>query len=49
VWEIWQELNARIFHHKLAPSFIIVDKIKSEAILWALAGAKKLSNFLPGE
>jgi hypothetical protein len=49
VWAIWQEQNARIFHHKLAPSFIIVDKIKSEARLWVLAGVKKLGDFMPGE
>jgi hypothetical protein len=49
VWELWQEQNARIFHHKLAPTFVIVDRIKSEARLWVLAGAKKLGELLPGE
>jgi hypothetical protein len=39
---------ARIFHHKLTP-FVIVDKIKSKARLWVLAGAKKLSDFMPEE
>jgi hypothetical protein len=49
VWELWQERNVRIFHHKLAPTFVIVDRIKSEARLWVLAGAKKLGELLPGE
>jgi hypothetical protein len=39
---------AHIFHHKLTP-FVIVDKIKSKARLWVLAGAKKLSDFMPEE
>jgi hypothetical protein len=49
VWELWQERNARIFHHKLAPTFVIVDRIKSEARLWVLARAKKLGDLLSGE
>jgi hypothetical protein len=49
VWEIWNERNARVFHNKSAPSFVILDKIKSEARLWVLAGAKKLGSIMPGE
>jgi hypothetical protein len=49
VWEIWQERNAHIFHHKLSPTFVIVDKIKCEARLWVLVGAKKLDDLMPGE
>jgi hypothetical protein len=49
VWEIWQERNARIFHHKLSPTFVIVDKIKCEARLWVLVGDKKLDDLMPGE
>jgi hypothetical protein len=49
VWEIWQERNARVFRKKLAPTFIILDKIKSEARLWILAGAKGLGDLMPGE
>jgi hypothetical protein len=48
-WEIWQERNAHIFYHKLAPSFVIIDKIKGEARLWVLAGVKKLGDLIPGE
>jgi hypothetical protein len=49
VWEIWQERNARVFHNKLSPSFVLLDKIKNEARLWVLAGAKDLGILMPGE
>jgi hypothetical protein len=49
VWEIWKERNARVFRHKLSPTFVILDKIKGEARLWVLAGAKGLGNLMPGE
>jgi hypothetical protein len=49
VWEVWNERNARIFHNKLSPSLVIVDRIKAEARLWVLAGAKKLGTIMPGE
>jgi hypothetical protein len=29
--------------------FVIVDRIKAEARLWVLAGAKKLGTIMPGE
>jgi hypothetical protein len=47
-WEIWNE-NARIFQNKHASSMVIVDKIKKEARLWVTAGAKCLSELIPGE
>jgi hypothetical protein len=47
VWEIWQERNARIFRKKLSPTFVILDKIKCEARLWVLAGAKRLGKMIP--
>jgi hypothetical protein len=49
VWEIWQERNARVFRNKLSPTFVLLDKIKNEARLWVLAGAKGLGNLMPGE
>jgi hypothetical protein len=49
VWEIWKERNARVFRHKASPSFVIVDKIKCEARLWVIAGAKRLGDLMPGE
>jgi hypothetical protein len=44
VWAIWNERNARVFHNKQSPTFVILDKIKVEACLWVLAGAKKLGS-----
>jgi hypothetical protein len=49
VWEIWNERNASVFRNKQSPFFVILDKIKVEARLWAIAGAKKLGSILPGE
>jgi hypothetical protein len=49
VWEIWKERNVRVFRHKLSPTFIILDKIKCEARLWVLAGAKRLGDMMPEE
>jgi hypothetical protein len=49
VWEIWSGRNSRGFRNKQSPSFVILDKIKVEVRLWAIAGAKKLGSILPGE
>jgi hypothetical protein len=49
VWEIWSDRNTRIFCNKQFSSFVILDKIKVQARLWAIAGAKKLGSILPGE
>jgi hypothetical protein len=49
VWEIWQERNARIFRHKLSPSFVLVDKINCEARLWVYTGGKRLGDLMPEE
>jgi hypothetical protein len=49
VWKIWSKRNARVFRNKQSPSFVILDKIKVEARLWAIAGAKKLGSILLGE
>jgi hypothetical protein len=49
VWEIWKERNARAFRKKLSPTFVILEKIKCEARLWVLAGAKRLGIIMPGE
>jgi hypothetical protein len=49
VWEIWKERNARVFWHKLSSAFVIFDKIKREARLWVLAGAKWLRDLMPEE
>jgi hypothetical protein len=49
VWEIWKEWNDRIFRNKLSPTFVILDKIKCEARLWVIVGAKRLGDLMPGE
>jgi hypothetical protein len=49
VSEIWLERNARVFCHKASPTFVLLDKIKCEARLWVLAGAKGLGTLIPGE
>ena len=48
-WEIWKERNARIFRNMAAPTTIVVSRIKEEARLWALAGAKHLSLLMSRE
>jgi hypothetical protein len=47
VWEIWKERNRRIFDHKEIAVSLLLAKIKEEAGLWALAGAKRLREFVP--
>jgi hypothetical protein len=49
VWDLWKERNARVFRHKIFPSFQILDKIKYEARLWDIARARRLGNLMPGE
>jgi hypothetical protein len=39
-WEVWNEINARVFRRKHTPSFILLSN-KKEARLWVIAGAKK--------
>jgi hypothetical protein len=48
-WEVWNERNARVFRSKSAPAQVVFDKIRGEARLWVLAGAKSLSNLMPRE
>jgi hypothetical protein len=48
-WEIWNERNARVFRNKHAPPLVLFTMIKYEAKLWVIAGAKCMSNFIPGD
>ncbi|KAI5014033.1 hypothetical protein ZWY2020_055423 [Hordeum vulgare] len=48
-WEVWSERIARVFLNLTVPLTIIINKIKQEAFLWALAGAKHLSVVLSRE
>ncbi|WVZ79506.1 hypothetical protein U9M48_027078, partial [Paspalum notatum var. saurae] len=41
-WEIWKERNNRVFGRAEAPFAGVLGKIKDEARLWSLAGAKGL-------
>lgn len=47
VWEVWKERNRRIFDHKEAATSYLLSKIKEEAGMWALAGAKRLGEIIP--
>nr|CAH67882.1 OSIGBa0153E02-OSIGBa0093I20.11 [Oryza sativa] len=47
VWEIWKERNRRIFDNKEMAVGLLLAKIKEEASVWALAGAKRLRDFVP--
>jgi hypothetical protein len=48
-WEIWNERNARVFRNIAMLPNIVVEKIRGEAALWSLAGAKNLSSIMPRE
>jgi hypothetical protein len=48
-WAIWNERNARVFHHKCMPPTVILQNIKKDAALWVAAGAKKLGLIMPRE
>jgi hypothetical protein len=41
-WETSNEHNSWVFHNKHVPSFDLFDKIKTEARLWVIAGAKRV-------
>jgi hypothetical protein len=49
LWEVWKERNNRVFNNKRAPSQVVFDRVKAEARLWVLAGAKNLGYLMPGE
>jgi hypothetical protein len=38
------KVNARVSRNKHAPPSVLFEKIKYEAKLWALAGAKRMNN-----
>ncbi|KAM3244770.1 hypothetical protein ACQJBY_056229 [Aegilops geniculata] len=48
-WEIWKERNARVFRSTAIPVGVLVTRVKAEASLWCLAGAKYLCNIMPRE
>lgn len=48
-WAIWNERNARVFHHKSTLPTILLANIKSDVKVWVKAGAKKLGIIMTGE
>jgi hypothetical protein len=48
-WEIWKERNGRVFRNNASTLSMLVTKIKDEAAIWSLAGAKALSVVMPRE
>jgi hypothetical protein len=48
-WEVWSERKARVFRNKSATPFVLIEKIRKEAALWVLVGAKRLGEIMPGE
>jgi hypothetical protein len=48
-WKVWSERNARVFRNKHAPVNVVFDKIRKEAWLWVLAGARRLDDQMPRE
>ena len=48
-WEIWNERNVHVFRNKHAPPMVVFENIKTETRLWVKAGAKRVSEIIPGE
>jgi hypothetical protein len=48
-WEVWKEINARVFQHVCRLPNVLVEAIKAEARLWMIAGAKHLGSLMPRE
>lgn len=48
-WEIWKERNARVFQNHVVSVEMVVNKIKEEASMWCLAGAKAISSIMSCE
>ena len=49
IWEIWCERNARVFRKQETSVPGLLSKIKNEAAVWALAGAKDLKSLIHRE
>jgi len=45
-WEVWKERNARIFNRQETSVTMLLEKIKAEANLWIVAGAKALRDVI---
>jgi hypothetical protein len=48
-WEVWEERNAKVFRNNASPSTFIIAKIKEEAKMLSIAGAKFVCNAIRRE
>lgn len=48
-WELWNERNARVFRNVATTVTMVTARIKEEARIWAIAGARHLCNVMPRE
>ena len=48
-WELWNERNVRVFKNVTTTVTMVTSKIKEEARIWALAGARHLCDVMPRE
>ena len=48
-WELWNERNARVFRNVATTVTMVTARIKEEARIWALAGARHMCNVMPRE
>lgn len=48
-WEIWKERNARVIRNQYSTFAMVLPKIKDEALMWYLAGAKALTILMSRE
>ena len=46
IWCLWKERNARLFDHKSALPWELLDKVKAEIQFWVQAGAARLEQGL---
>lgn len=48
IWEIWKDINGRIFQRKKQSTITLIAKIRNEASTWARAGVKHLESSIFG-
>jgi hypothetical protein len=42
-WEIWKEINVRVFNNKSSMPFALLQRIKDKSKNWIMARAKHLA------
>jgi hypothetical protein len=48
-WDVWKERNTLVFRNHSSAVAMVVARIKEEAAMWSLAGAKALTNVILSE